>query len=139
MQLLIGLNKKILSGCEFVKKNSKKYPDFVYKGITDNENSWGMCCSREMAEECAEEYYKNNKMKMFKEEVLDDIVASFFVFIMKIIAFIIILFACFLISLIGLGIVSNILPFVNDLPLNIIAFLISLKMSWYFFKKLDEL
>lgn len=35
-----------------------KYPDEVYRGINPNdENSWGMCCSYEMACRCAEEHY----------------------------------------------------------------------------------
>ena len=33
------------------------YPSSVYSGITDDPESWGMCCSKEMAYKCAEEYY----------------------------------------------------------------------------------
>ena len=35
-----------------------KYPDGYFDDITDDPNSWGMCCSREMAIECAKDHYK---------------------------------------------------------------------------------
>lgn len=45
------------------KNKKKKYPDNVYFGITDNENTWGMCCSKEMAYRCAEEHWENTYKK----------------------------------------------------------------------------
>lgn len=45
----------------------KKYPDEVYTGIHPNdENSWGMCCSYEMACKCAEEHYDAERKDFHK-------------------------------------------------------------------------
>lgn len=36
----------------------KKYPDWIYCGVhPDDELSWGMCCSYEMACRCVEEHH----------------------------------------------------------------------------------
>lgn len=35
----------------------KKYPNSVYTGIHSDPETWGMCCSEEAAQKCAEEYY----------------------------------------------------------------------------------
>lgn len=41
---------------------NKKYPSRVYSNIhPDDENSWGMCCSYEMACRCAEQHYDADK------------------------------------------------------------------------------
>lgn len=42
--------------CRYYHKKDKTYPPEVYRGITDDESTWGMCCSKEMAYRCAEEY-----------------------------------------------------------------------------------
>lgn len=34
-----------------------KYPESLYSGITDDPDSWGMCCSEEQARRCAEAWY----------------------------------------------------------------------------------
>lgn len=39
----------------------KKYPAHVYRGITGDPDTWGMCCSEEMARLCAEEHYDRNR------------------------------------------------------------------------------
>ena len=39
-------------------KKPKKYPSRIYNGITDDPDTWGMCCSKEMAYRCAESNYK---------------------------------------------------------------------------------
>lgn len=44
-------------GCRYFHKKDKTYPPEVYRGITDDEDTWGMCCSKEMAYRCAEEYW----------------------------------------------------------------------------------
>lgn len=44
-------------GCRYFHKKDKTYPPEVYRGITDDESTWGMCCSKEMAYRCAEEYW----------------------------------------------------------------------------------
>ena len=44
-------------GCRYYHKKDKTYPPEVYRGITDDESTWGMCCSKEMAYRCAEEYW----------------------------------------------------------------------------------
>lgn len=43
--------------CRYYHKKDKTYPPEVYRGITDEEDTWGMCCSKEMAYRCAEEYW----------------------------------------------------------------------------------
>lgn len=43
--------------CRYYHKKDKTYPPEVYRGITDDESTWGMCCSKEMAYRCAEEYW----------------------------------------------------------------------------------
>lgn len=43
--------------CRYYHKKDKMYPPEVYRGITDDEDTWGMCCSKEMAYRCAEEYW----------------------------------------------------------------------------------
>ena len=40
-----------------MRNPEKKYPNWLYDGITDDSDSWGMCCSKETARKCAEEYY----------------------------------------------------------------------------------
>lgn len=47
-----------------------KYPRHLYDDITDNENSWGMCCSKEMAQKCAEDWYRNGGWKEYWGERL---------------------------------------------------------------------
>lgn len=45
----------------------KKYPGSIYSGIhPDDENSWGMCCSYEMACRCAEDNYDYNRKETRK-------------------------------------------------------------------------
>lgn len=34
-----------------------KYPESLYSGITDDPDTWGMCCSEEQARRCAEAWY----------------------------------------------------------------------------------
>lgn len=34
-----------------------KYPESLYSGITDDPDTWGMCCSEEQARKCAEAWY----------------------------------------------------------------------------------
>lgn len=34
-----------------------KYPESLYSGITDDPDTWGMCCSEEQARHCAEAWY----------------------------------------------------------------------------------
>lgn len=36
-----------------------KYPESLYSGITDDPDTWGMCCSEEQARHCAEAWYDN--------------------------------------------------------------------------------
>ena len=43
--------------CNEFKERYNNYPSSVYSGITDDPDSWGMCCSKEMAYKCAEDYY----------------------------------------------------------------------------------
>lgn len=43
--------------CKGFKPKYDDYPSSVYSGIADDPESWGMCCSKEMAYKCAEEYY----------------------------------------------------------------------------------
>lgn len=41
-----------------------KYPENLYSGISDDSDSWGMCCGEEEARRCAEDWYdrqNNNK------------------------------------------------------------------------------
>lgn len=45
--------------CKGFKPKYENYPASLYADITDNPDSWGMCCSKEMAYKCAEEYYDN--------------------------------------------------------------------------------
>ena len=40
------------------KNADNHYPSSVYFGITDDPDTWGMCCSEEMARKCAEENYQ---------------------------------------------------------------------------------
>lgn len=37
------------------------YPPQVYSGISDDPDSWGMCCSKEMAHRCAESHWDARK------------------------------------------------------------------------------
>lgn len=54
----------------------KKYPDEVYAGIHPNdENSWGMCCSYEMACKCAEEHYDMER-KEFRSFMVKALIIS---------------------------------------------------------------
>lgn len=54
----------------------KKYPDEVYAGIHPNdENSWGMCCSYEMAYRCAEEHYDRER-KEFRSFMIKALIIS---------------------------------------------------------------
>ena len=39
------------------KPKNKKYPKDLYDGITSDPDTWGMCCSEEMARKCAESNY----------------------------------------------------------------------------------
>ena len=43
--------------CKGFKPKYNDYPASLYADITDDPDSWGMCCSKEMAYKCAEEYY----------------------------------------------------------------------------------
>ena len=45
--------------CKSFKPKYSDYPASLYADITDDPDSWGMCCSKEMAYKCAEEYYDN--------------------------------------------------------------------------------
>lgn len=38
-----------------------RYPPQAYSGISDNPDSWGMCCSEEMARRCAEQHWDAQK------------------------------------------------------------------------------
>lgn len=42
-------------------KESHRYPPQVYSGISDDPDSWGMCCSEEMARRCAEQHWDAQK------------------------------------------------------------------------------
>lgn len=42
-------------------KESNRYPPQVYSGISDDPDSWGMCCSEEMARRCAEQHWDAQK------------------------------------------------------------------------------
>ena len=42
-------------------KEHHRYPPQVYSGISDNPDSWGMCCSEEMARRCAEQHWDVQK------------------------------------------------------------------------------
>ena len=42
-------------------KESYHYPPQAYSGISDNPDSWGMCCSEEMARRCAEQHWDAQK------------------------------------------------------------------------------
>lgn len=46
-----------------MKKHSG-YPSHVYSGIGESPDSWGMCCSEEMARRCAECNWDNRESKL---------------------------------------------------------------------------
>lgn len=48
----------------------KKYPARAYRGITSDHNTWGMCCSEEMARLCAEEHYDRYRRDEIKFTVM---------------------------------------------------------------------
>lgn len=54
-------------------KENHRYPPQVYSGISDDPNSWGMCCSEEMARRCAEQHWDAQK-----PSTLADIALTFF-------------------------------------------------------------
>lgn len=59
------------------RKTQKGYPPEVYRGITDDESTWGMCCSKEMAYRCAEEYWDSTHTYSFSEKLF----LSFLIFL----------------------------------------------------------
>lgn len=62
----------------------KKYPDKVYEGINNNSDTWGMCCSENMARKCAEDWYDNHGGK--REIILErfaNIFLNIYSFIIK--------------------------------------------------------
>lgn len=63
----------------------KKYPAHVYRGITSDPDTWGMCCSEEMARKCAEEYYDTSKKE--KKERISSAIISFIVILLAFVIF----------------------------------------------------
>lgn len=54
----------------------KLYPPSVYFGITDDPETWGMCCSEEMARKCAEEHYDEQQKAYARERRIFLIVSA---------------------------------------------------------------
>ena len=50
-----------------IRLKDNRYPKEIYSGITDNPDSWRMCCSKEMARRCAEDNYKLSQREKHKE------------------------------------------------------------------------
>lgn len=61
--------------CRNYREKDKKYPPEVYRGITDDESTWGMCCSKEMAYRCAEEYWDSTHTFKLGETILTSLLA----------------------------------------------------------------
>lgn len=79
--------------CRYYHKKDKTYPPEVYRGITDDESTWGMCCSKEMAYRCAEEYWDSTH-----NFNLGEILLTSLLFLFCVISFILLVLAasCFL-------------------------------------------
>lgn len=52
-----------------------EYPKNLYDGITDDPDSWGMCCSREAAEQCAREWYDRYHREELKYKIVAGTIA----------------------------------------------------------------
>lgn len=79
--------------CRYYHKKDKMYPPEVYRGITDDKDTWGMCCSKEMAYRCAEEYWDSTH-----NFNLGDILLTSLLFLFCVISFILLVLvaSCFL-------------------------------------------
>lgn len=79
--------------CRYYHKKDKMYPPEVYRGITDDKDTWGMCCSKEMAYRCAEEYWDSTH-----NFNLGDILLTSLLFLFCVISFILLVLVaiCFL-------------------------------------------
>lgn len=58
-----------------------KYNSIVYRGITDDPDTWGMCCNKEMAYRCAEEWWdregrRNYYLEKFMEFLYKGLILS---------------------------------------------------------------
>ena len=63
-----------------------RYPPQAYSGISDNPDSWGMCCSEEMARRCAEQHWDAQKPSRLADIVLTTFVVLCTVGVTSIIA-----------------------------------------------------
>lgn len=53
------------------KMKKRRYPPDIYRNITDDPDTWGMCCSKEAARSCAEAYYDDTeRIHSFKDVIL---------------------------------------------------------------------
>ena len=60
--------------CKSFKPKYDYYPPSVYNNITDDPDTWGMCCSKEMAYKCAEEYYDRYMRHIDKHKHRDEMI-----------------------------------------------------------------
>ncbi len=67
------------------KPKNKKYPKDLYDGITSDPDTWGMCCSEEMARKCAESNYDirwKTRMQYLKYCIIQEIPTIVFTIIL---------------------------------------------------------